>query len=151
MGVCLVNELINLGNRVTIAIRGKTKDSFGMKVDRIVMDVSDGESVKRGLAGKYFEVVFDDLAYCSIYVDNVLSNVKCGKYVQLSSIASYLNRSANIKEEAFNPYNLPLELCDTGVGYQKGKRQAEAIVYQKYENIPAVTVRIPYVTKTDRL
>ena len=151
MGVCLVNELINLGNRVTIATRGKTKDSFGMKVDRIVMDVSDGESVKRGLAGKYFDVVFDDLAYCSIYVDNVLSNVKCGKYVQLSSIASYLNRSANIKEEAFNPYNLPLELCDTGVGYQKGKRQAEAIVYQKYENIPAVTVRIPYVTKTDRL
>lgn len=151
MGICLVNELINLGNRVTIATRGKTRDSFGMKVSRIVMDVSDAESVKCALNGKYFDVIFDNLAYCSKYADNVISNVKCGKYVQLSSIESYLNLSPDTKENAFDPYDLPLELCNVDVGYQKGKRQAEALVYQKYKNIPAVTIRIPYVTKTDRL
>ena len=56
-----------------------------------------------------------------------------------------------MKEDLFNPYKLPVELCGTDVGYVKGKRQAEAIAHQKYPRFSPVTVRIPYVTKTDRL
>ena len=56
-----------------------------------------------------------------------------------------------MKESYFNPYILPFEVCNISAGYVKGKRQAECIVYQKYKQIPSITVRIPYVTKTDRL
>ena len=151
MGVQLVKELVARGNEVTIATRGKTKDDFGMAITRLIMDVSDADSVKTALRGKYFDVVFDNLAYCSAYVNNVLSNIICGKYIQLSSIASYAVRVPNIKEGHFDPYRLPVEICDTSVGYGRGKRQAEAIAYQHFKEIPVATVRIPYVTKTDRL
>ncbi len=159
MGVCLVRELLSLGNNVTIATRGNKKDNFGMHVERIKMDVTDAESVKSALDGKHFDVVFDNLAYTAKNVKNVLSSVSCKKYVQLSSIAVYadrnLNLSLNLKPNQFDPYrvNLPkAELADTdNPNYANGKRQAEAMVYQQFKNIPAVTVRIPYVTKTERI
>ena len=151
MGICLVKELLARGNKVTIATRGIRPDSFGLHVDRIKMDVTDPESVKKALGGKYFDVVFDNLAYCSLYADNVLSNVKCGKYIQLSSVAAYAQLSPDMSEALFDPYKLPVELCGTNAGYVKGKRQAEAIAYQKYPQFDVVTVRIPYVCKTDRL
>lgn len=151
MGVQLVRELINRGNIVTIATRGNVKDNFGMYVNRLRMDVSDAESVKAALSGKYFDVVFDNIAYCSIYANNVLSNVRCGKYIQLSSVEAYADLIVDMKEEHFDPYKLTVELCDQRAGYVKGKQQAEAVVYQKHSNVPAVTVRIPYVTKTERL
>jgi len=151
MGIHLVKELLARGNDVTIATRGTTPDNFGLWVNRLVMDLSDADSVKRALQGKYFDVVFDNLAYCSKYVNNVLSNLKCEKYIQLSSIAAYTTRVPNMKETMFDPYTLPVELCDASAEYGKGKRQAEAIAYQWYAHVPKVTVRIPYVTKTDRL
>ena len=56
-----------------------------------------------------------------------------------------------MKEDLFDPYRIPVEICDTSVGYGKGKRQAEAFAYQHFKYIPTVTVRLPYVAKTDRL
>lgn len=151
MGVELVKELISKGNRVTIANRGRAKDSFGASVDRLIMDVSNEESVKNALRGKYFDVVFDNIAYCSLYVNNILSNVKCGKYIQLSSIAVYKNRNIGLSEKDFIPNSYPYKLVDGNVQYGEGKRQAECAAYQNYPNIPTVTVRIPYVTNTERI
>ena len=151
MGVQLVKELIALGNDVTIATRGRKRDGFGMYVERLFMDVSNEASVKAALSGKYFDVVFDNLAYCSLYANNVLSHVKCGKYIQLSSMETYENMMPDMREEYFNPYNLQVEIRGVSVGYVKGKRLAEAVAYQYFKNLPVTTVRIPYVTKTDRL
>lgn len=151
MGIELVKELLNSGNDVTIATRGNSPDNFNEQVQRLKLDVSDASTVKNALAGKYYDVVFDNLAYCSIYADNILSNVKCGKYVQLSSVIAYGVLNRDLREEMFNPCTIISTLCNTSVGYMEGKRQAEAIAYQKYSEIPSVTVRIPYVTKTDRL
>ena len=151
MGVQPVKELIALGNDVTIATRGLNRDNFGMYVNRLVIDVSNETSVKAALSGKYFDVVFDNLAYCSQYVNNVLSHVKCGKYIQLSSVEAYEYLIPDMKEEYFNPYKLHVEIRSVTAGYIKGKRLAEAIAYQHFKNLSVTTVRIPYVTKTDRL
>lgn len=156
MGVQLVQELINRGNNVTIATRGNKKDSFGMRINRIKMDVSDAESVKAALNGRYFDVVFDNLALDSTNVYNLLSNVKCGKYIQLSSIAAYRTRVVDMKESEFDPYKITAEIKRiqpdyTSSEYSLGKRLAEAIVYQRFGNIKTITVRIPYVTRTERL
>lgn len=151
MGIRLVRELLARGNHVTIATRGKTKDNFGSRIERIILDIADYESVKRELSGRYFDVVFDNLAYCSNYVKNLLSVVKCRRYVQLSSVEVYTPTRMNIEEKDFDPNILEQKWCDASVGYQEGKRQAEAAVYQKFSDLSAVTVRVPYVTKTDRL
>ena len=151
MGIELVHELLKLGNEVTIATRGNTKDNFGINVQRIVLDISDAESVKNTLKNMYFDVVFDNLAYCSNYVRNILSNVKCSRYVQLSSIAAYFFREANMKESSIKPEIGKFQWCDESVGYGLGKLYAEKAVYRYFPDISSVTVRIPYVTKTDRL
>lgn len=151
MGVQLVKELIALGNDVTIATRGRKRDNFGMYVNRLIMDISNEASVKTALAGKHFDVVFDNLAYCSQYANNVLSHVKCDKYIQLSSMEAYENLHPDMREEDFNPYAMQAEIRGVSVGYVKGKQLAEAIAYQHFKNISVTTVRIPYVTKTDRL
>lgn len=151
MGICLVKELLAKGNRVTIATRGNAPDTFGMHVNRIKMDVTNGESVRNALQGKVFDVVFDNLAYCSENVNNILSNVKCKRYIQLSSVEAYEKLICDMHEEHFNPYSFPVELCTQSVGYVKGKQSAETIVYKKFPEVSAVTVRIPYVTPTDRI
>lgn len=151
MGVQLVKELLMRGNTVTIATRGNVKDRFGDRIKRIVLDLQDAESVKKALDGKEYDVVFDNLAYCSNFVKNVLSFVKCKRYIQLSSVEVYCPTKPDLKETDFNPYTVKQVWCGQDVGYQKGKQQAEAAVYQAFKNVSAVTVRVPYVTKTERL
>lgn len=151
MGVKLVKELIKLGNTVTIATRGNRKDSFGISVNRIKLDVSNYESCKTALEDKYYDVVFDNLAYCSEYANNILSNVNCGRYVQLSSVEAYRVLKVDMKESYFNPYKELCEIKSTNVGYVRGKRQAEAVAYQRFFDKNIITVRIPYVTPTERL
>lgn len=152
MGVKLVEELLKRGNNVTIATRGNRPDQFGSFVNRLRMDVSDAESVKNALEGKHFDVVFDNLAYNSTNANNILSNVSCGKYVQLSSVEVYANKFCiDMKESDFDPLAIKPELCTDSAGYVKGKQQAEAYAYQKYPGKKIVTVRIPYVSPTERL
>lgn len=152
MGIQLVNELLSLGNKVTIATRGQAEDEFGDRVGRIILDVSNANSVKAALGGRKFDIVFDNLAYCSNYVKNILDNVVCKKYVQLSSIAVY-PRKMNLVETDFQPEIILHEWRDFHGwdDYSIGKKQAEATLAQKYSDRPSITVRIPYVTKTERL
>ena len=150
-GKALVHKLLELGNKVTIANRGLSKDDFGWMVDRVTLDVKDNESVKKALSGKFFDVVFDNLAYCSDFANNILSNISCDKYIQLSSILTYSDWKKNISEESFNPFTYKLKMCSPSVGYREGKRQAECIAYQKFSHLNPVTVRIPYVVPTDRI
>jgi len=151
MGVQLVKELVARGNTVTIATRGKAADPFGDSVKRLVLDVSNPESTKKALSNKSYDVVFHNLAYCSNYVKNVLAYVKCKRYVQLSSVEIYPNMHLDMREQEFDPYHTPLEWNEMNAGYVKGKQQAECAVVQEYNHIPSVIVRIPYVTKTERL
>lgn len=151
MGVQLVWELIRRGNDVTIATRGQVKDKFGDRVSRIILDLQDENIVKNALKGKQFDVVYNNLAYCSNYVRNILDNIQCKKYIQLSSIAVYLNRKENIVEEDFNAKNIQLKWSNVDDNYARGKMQAEAAVVQAFSHIPYTLVRIPYVTRTERL
>lgn len=149
MGIHLVRRLLDLGNDVTIANRGYTDDDFGMYVKRVKLDITNPESVSHALQGMIFDVVFDNLAYDARNVDNLLSNVKCHRYVQLSSIGVY-NKRLGMKEEMFNPQLHPCDL-EPSQSYDEGKRKAESILAHKFKDVNAITVRIPYVTETDRL
>ena len=151
MGVQLVRALLENGNDVTIATRGNVKNRFGSRVKHIYIDLDNPDTIKNALNNKYYDVVFDNLAYCSAYVEDILNVVKCGRYIQLSSVEVYSPTKIDLRESDFNPYKYPAKRCSKSVGYVEGKRQAEAVVYQKFPKVPAVTVRVPYVTDTDRL
>lgn len=151
MGVQLVNSLLSRGNNVTIATRGKHSDSFGDNVNRVILDISKPQTVAASLKGKHYDVVFHNLAYCSNYVRNLLSNVTCDRYIQLSSFEVYTDQHMDLKEEDFDSKKMPLEWNEMSAGYIKGKQQAECAVLQEYKNISGVVIRIPYVTKTERL
>ncbi|MBQ8010705.1 MAG: Coenzyme F420 hydrogenase/dehydrogenase, beta subunit C-terminal domain [Ruminococcus sp.] len=147
----LIKKLLALGNHVTFAARANRKSNFGSNVHFIPMEISDAENAASVLAGLSFDVVYDNMANCSSYVDHILSNVKCRQYIQLSSAMTYPNLTIDMQEAQFDPLGITMELCDPKVGYIKGKRQAEAIAYQNSAGCKAVTVRIPYVARTERL
>lgn len=152
MGIQLVKRLIELGNKVTIANRGKKKDSYGVDVERAILDISQPLTVKRALNGQHFDVIFHNLAYCSNYVKNLLEYVNCDRYVQLSSFEVYRNHHLDIVEKEFECEKYPLIWNEMSAGYIEGKRQAECAIMQFYKGkVNPVLIRIPYVTKTERL
>lgn len=71
-GVPMIFDLLEKGHQITIATRGLTKDTFGNKVKRIILDHTDESSVRQALKDKCYDVVIDKLAYCSNDVKYIL-------------------------------------------------------------------------------
>ena len=74
-GIHLVKSLLEQGAGVTLATRGLTPDPFGSRVNRIRVDRTDPDAMKAALQGARYDVVFDDVAYCSNDVKNLLDSV----------------------------------------------------------------------------
>lgn len=149
-GVHLVNALVENGHDVTIATRGLTKDSFGEKVNRIVIERTSPDSLANALGDKYYDVVCDNLAYCSNDVKYLLDNIKCGRYVMTSTASVYDKLHMGITESEFNPHTYELKWCSRmDYPYPEIKRQAECALFQEYSHFEAVAVRFPYVVGED--
>lgn len=150
-GVHLVHALLDKGHHVTVATRGLTPDNFGDAVKRIAVDRSKKESVQAALGGRAFDVVCDNIAYCSNDVRYALDAVKCNKYILTSTGSVYSDRlGANMLESGFDPFHTPLEWCDhTAYTYDKIKQQAECAAFQAYGQLAPVAVRLPFVIGAD--
>ncbi len=150
VGRHLVEELLAEGYDVTIATRGRTPDDFGRQVKRLILDRSSAESLRQNIPDIEYDVVFDNLAYCSNEVKNLLDLIKCGRYVQISSASVYRELHEDTKEEEFDPHQKRLLYCDRGdYEYDEIKRLAECAIVQDYSHIPAVRVRFPFVIGED--
>ncbi len=148
-GVHLVRELIAKGYGVTIATRGNTVDSFGDSVDRIIVDHTDFEDMKSKFSNVEYDVVFDDLAYCSNDVRYTLESIKCNRYIMVSSTAVY-ELHPNTIEEDYLPANKELIWCNRAdYSYDEIKRLAEGALVHEYATQNSVAVRIPYVIGKD--
>lgn len=148
-GIHLVKDLLAQGHNVTIATRGITKDSFGDKVLRIIFDRTDFDSVKNVLSEKFFDVVYDNLAYCSNDVKCILDIINCNKYIMMSSTSVY-EKHWDTMEEEFHPLNKKLIWCTRmDFPYDEAKRQAECALWQDYNYINAIAVRYPFVIGKD--
>lgn len=144
-GKHLVENLLEKGYDVTIATRGITKDSYGSSVERINLERTDESDLKSKLGQKYFDVVYDNIAYCSNDVKYVLETLNCERYIMVSSSSVY-PLTWDIKEEMFQPENKDLVWCSRGIySYGEGKRQAEAAVVNQYDGRNYVLVRFPFV------
>src|SRR5258708_18671973 len=60
IGRLLVAELLKDGHAVTVLHR-RPKHDLGRRVKNLTADRNDGQAVKAALAGKNFEVVFDNV------------------------------------------------------------------------------------------
>ncbi|HEX2944831.1 MAG TPA: NAD-dependent epimerase/dehydratase family protein [Clostridia bacterium] len=149
-GVHLVNELLSRGHDVTIATRGKANDHFGNRVGRIFIERTDEDSLTEAFRDKYFDVVCDNLAYCSNDVKYLLEHIRCGRYVMTSSAAVYTRQHLCTAENEFDPLSHPLQWCDRkDHPYDEVKRQAECALFQAYHGIQSAAVRFPFVIGED--
>lgn len=149
MGKHLVSALLRKGHKITIATRGMAENVFGDRVGQIFFDRTGETSIKNAFAGIHFDVVFDNIAYCSKDVQILMDHISCNRYVMISTTAVY-QKHVNTVEADFDPKCEPVIWCDrTRFPYAEMKRQAERALAQKYGSRNFVAVRFPFVIGTD--
>lgn len=149
-GIHMVNELLENGHDVTIATRGKTSDGFGDKVERMIVERTDGQNLKNALHGKHYDVVIDKIAYCSNDIKAIMEAVECGKYIHMSSTSVYEPAHINTMESDFHGTSKKLVWCNRkDFPYEEIKRQAECALWQEYSERNWLAVRYPFVLGKD--
>lgn len=144
-GIPMVEQLLVDNHQVTIATRGNASIPFEGKVEHITLDRSDYDSVKQALQGKEYDVIIDKIAYCSNDVKNLLENVSCKKYIQMSSCSVYFEDKENIHEDEFIPSDYNLVWMNRNEDYPEGKRQAERAALEYLDISKCIFVRYPVV------
>lgn len=144
-GISMVNDLIQKGHDITIATRGITPNPFGNQVKSIIIDRREESSIKREIGNKYFDIVIDKVAYVPSDVKKLLANIKCDKYIQMSSCAVYFDDHENINENEFIPSDDELEWVDWAYSYGKAKRLSECAARNMLGIEKCVFVRYPVV------
>lgn len=149
----LVQALLSDGHNVTIATRGHTKDSFGGQIKRLIVERTSAESLRLSLRHVHYDVIYDNLAYCSNDIKYLLDTADCGRYIMTSSASVYdsvYDCRLHIREEEFDPLQKELIWCSRAdFPYDELKRQAECALFQKYPHIHAAAVRFPFVIGAD--
>ncbi len=149
-GIPMVNELLEKGHNVTIATRGKTSDSFGSRVRRLVLQRTDEESVKAALKGTHYDVIIDKIAYCSNDIRYVMEHADCDQYIYMSSTSVYAPKRIHTMETDFDGTSKDFVWCDRkAFPYEEIKRQAEYALWQKYADKNWIAVRYPFTIGRD--
>ena len=149
-GVHAVRALLARGHAVTLVTRGFVKDPFGDSIRRIHVDRSSAPHVHAALDGRHYDVVCDNIAYCSNDVRALLDTVTCGRYVLTSSASVYPTLALQTPESAFDPLVHPLEWCArTDHPYDEIKRQGECALFQAYPAMQGAALRYTYVVGED--
>ncbi|NYV64926.1 NAD-dependent epimerase/dehydratase family protein [Bacillus sp. Gen3] len=146
-GVKLVHSLIRQGVEVTVATRGKTNIPFSDKVKLITFDRNNLDSFQTAFEGGQWDVVYDQICYSGVDARNAVEifQDKTKKYIFTSTLSVYDLLDKELVERDFDPYTYPIDLKEKDeVSYQEGKRQAEAVFFQK-ASLPVTAVRFPIV------
>lgn len=149
-GIHTVNALLKNGHDVTIATRGTTQDQFGDKINRIILQRTDPESMRKALEGQHFDVIIDKIAYSSNDIKYAMDVIDCDKYIYMSSTAIYDPKHMDTKEDEFDGYGKELVWCSRAdFSYSEVKRQAEYALWQLYSDRNWIAVRYPFVVGKD--
>lgn len=149
-GIHLVKDLLEKGHEVTIATRGKMPDPFGERVNRLKVDRTDKRAMKDTFNGKVYDMVYDDIAYSSNDVKCALENIRCSRYILVSTISVYDSFHMDIKEEEFDPFKGEIIWCNReDFTYNIIKQQAEKALFQEHKDQPSIAVRLPLVIGKD--
>lgn len=149
-GIPMINELLANGHEVTIATRGKAQDNFGSRVNRLVLERTNADSMMNTLRGVHYDVVIDKIGYCSNDIKYAMDAIDCDKYIYMSSTSVYQPKHINTKEEDFDGINRKLIWCSRkDFSYEEIKRQAECALWQQYNDRNWIAVRYPFAIGKD--
>lgn len=148
-GKHLVWELLHRGHEVTIATRGRTPDDFGDRVRRLIVDRTDVRQMEQVFAHKYYDIFYDDLAYCAGDVRTVLEAVPCRRYVMVSSASVYDLHFQTVETDYEPEHDRLVWYTDYSGSYDVLKKSAECALVQQYPMKNAAFVRFPYVIGRD--
>jgi nucleoside-diphosphate-sugar epimerase len=149
-GKRLVELLIKEGHDITVATRGQAEDSFGNAVRKAKVDREDRSSVRALAESGNWDVVYDQICYGP---DEALASCeafagRAGRYVHTSTGSVYTTYDLRVEKD-FDPYAYPIRYGHrSAFEYGEGKRQAEAVFFQKAQ-FPVVAMRIPVVLGPD--
>ena len=146
IGRLLVEELVKGGHDVAILHR-KPKHDFGRRVENLMADRNDADSMAEALSGRRFEVVYD-IAYdwergtTAAQVEATVRAVgfRLQRYIFMSSVAAY-GDGLNHKESD------PLAPEYHADPYCSNKATTERLLFrmQAQSGLPLVTFRPPFV------
>ncbi len=146
IGRVLVAELLKAGHSVTVLHRGATHE-LGRRVKGLQADRNSAQSIKTALAGKSFEVVFDnvydwDRGTTASHVEATAraAGDNLHRYIFMSSVAAYGDGLNHHEGDALAPDDAP-DL------YVRNKAMSERALFRLHQRIglPVVTLRPPYV------
>ena len=147
IGRMLVADLVKADHSVTVLHR-RPRHDLGRRVKNIVADRNDGQAMKAALAGKKFDVVFDNVydwerGTTAGHVEasvRALGGASIQRYVFMSSVAAYGDGLNHHEGDALAPDDAP-EL------YTRNKAMSERALFRLHQRIglPVVTLRPPFV------
>ncbi|MBS5933499.1 MAG: NAD-dependent epimerase/dehydratase family protein [Clostridiales bacterium] len=148
-GLHIVRSLLKRGHKVTIATRGNKGDDFGTSVNRIHVDHLNAQDMKQTFANHHYDVVYDNICYCSNDLRAVLDAVSCDRFILMSTTAVYELHNHTVEED-YKPEEKELIWCDReAFSYGEVKRLAECALRKQYVQQNAVAVRYPFVIGED--
>jgi len=146
IGRALVKELLKAGHEVSILHR-KTRHDLGKKVGSITADRNDPESLKRALAGKNFDVVYDNVydwergtTAAQVEATARACGANLHRYVFMSSVAAYGDGLNHHEGDALAPDDHP-------DAYVRNKAMSERTLFRMHQRngFPVVTLRPPFI------
>jgi 2'-hydroxyisoflavone reductase len=146
IGRGLVKELVRAGHEVSILHR-KSRHNLGKKIGNIMADRNDPEAIKRALAGKNFDVVFDNVYDFErgTTAGHVEATARaCGtnlhRYIFMSSVAAYGDGLNHHEGDALAPDDHP-------DSYVRNKAMTERTLFRMHQRnkFPVVTLRPPFI------
>ncbi len=145
IGRHLVRRLLEDGFEVAVLHR-RPRHGLPPEVENLVADRNDGPQLRRALAGRRFDVVFDNVydwergTAARHVVDTVRACGDLRRYVFMSSVAAYGEGLDHREEDPLAPDDHPNP-------YARHKASSERALFRLHrtEGLPVVTLRPPFV------
>ncbi|HEY3743549.1 MAG TPA: NAD-dependent epimerase/dehydratase family protein [Bryobacteraceae bacterium] len=146
IGRRLVKELVRKGHSVTVLHR-KPRHGLGREVHSIRADRNDGDAMRAALAGRHFDVVFDNVYDWERGTDafQIEATVQaCGdnlsRYIFMSSVAAYGDGLSHHEGDG-------LAAEDHPDAYVRNKANSERLLFRMHSGsgLPVVTLRPPFI------
>lgn len=146
IGRNLVPVLVKAGHEVTIVHR-RPGHELGRKVAEIIADRNDTEGFRAAVAGRRFDVVFDNVydsqrGTTAAEVEATARGFgdRLSRYIYMSSVAAYGDGLNHHEGDALAPDNHPDP-------YVRNKAMSERVLFRMHQRtgFPVVTLRPPFV------
>jgi nucleoside-diphosphate-sugar epimerase len=153
IGLAIVQRLINEGHRITLLNRGRSQDPFGTRVNRVLGDRSDPQTLERAVARRDFDAVVDVVAYREDDTRSAIEKLagRIGHFVHISTASVYVIRDGIYcpfrEEDAQGRLAPKTTATASSWTYAYHKRRCEHALAAAWEEkqFPFTSLRLPMV------